>query len=188
MRPVGVPLDVRPIAAATRDVIAQRRAVLIGRHLQPNDTRRGATEVDDHTLDHRDNAVAGQWVLPGAKLGVANLRRDEIHVADAPLVLLKCRDLPGIRGPHENGAIAVRPTGVVGGIAEVLDAVVRELCLMTGRDIAHPEIPVANERAELAVGRHRLGRPARSSASATATTATTTTGGVRSFASVDGRA
>ena len=76
-------------------------------------------------------------------------------------------------GDHDDDrAIAAAPAGVVGGVAEVLDAVGRQLPLLACRDVAHPEIPVANEDAALAVGRHgqRLAVGGRASGGAAAAT------------------
>ena len=47
----------------------------------------------------------------------------QIHLADAALVLLKGRDLFRIGRPEQDRPVAVRPAGVVGGVAEILHAV-----------------------------------------------------------------
>ena len=118
----------------------------------------------------------GSGYFHALSVGCPTLRLDEEHVADFALVLLRRRDLLRVRRPEQNRAIAARPAGVVRRVAEVLLAVGRELLLLTGRDVAHPEIPVANERGALAVGRHHgiaRGAAASTAAAATASTATT---------------
>ncbi len=96
---------------------------------------------------------------------MADARVDQIHLADVALVLLKRRDFLRVRRPHEDWPIAASPSGVVGGIAEILHAVLRQLRLLAGCDIAHPEVPVANERGLLLVRRRDVfaGRPGRGS-------------------------
>ena len=89
---------------------------------------------------------------------MTDLRVDEIHLADVALILLERRDLLRVGRPDENRAIAVRPAGVVRGVAEVLHAIAGELRLAARCDVAHPQIPIADERAALAVGRQRLWR------------------------------
>src|SRR5206468_10307199 len=86
---------------------------------------------------------------------------------DLTLILLKGRDLLRIRGPDEDRPIAFRPTGVVGGVAEILDAVGRQLRFLASRHVAHPQVPVADERHALTVRRPRLG-PWRSAGAAAA--------------------
>ena len=98
--------------------------------------------------------VAGQRILPGLQRRMADRRVDEVHLADAALILLERRDLLRVGRPEEDRAVAARPAGVVGRVAEVLDAVLGQLRLPAGRDVADPEIPVADERRALAVGRH----------------------------------
>ena len=107
----------------------------------------------------------GSGYFHALQLGMADLGRDEVHVADLALILLERRDLLRVGRPDENRAIALDPASVVGGVAEVFHAVLRELRLLAGRDVAHPQIPIANERRLLAVGRQRL-RRARAAASA----------------------
>src|SRR5512143_161669 len=149
--------------------------MLIRRHLQAYDTGRVAAHVDDHALDRRNDAVAGEWILPGAELGVTDPRVDEIHLAHVALILLKRGDLLRIGRPDEDGAVAARPTGVVGRVTEVLDAIAGQLDLAIGRDIAHPQIPITNECGAIAVGGQRLRRAISGAApSASAAAATTT--------------
>src|SRR5207302_6222659 len=65
---------------------------------------------------------------------------------------------------------ALGPPGIVGRVSEVLDAVGRQRRFVAARDVAHPQIPVADERGPFAVGRRgvaagavasRAARPAR---------------------------
>src|SRR5437762_7416225 len=79
---------------------------------------------------------------------------DEVHVTDFALILLLRRDLSRIRRPEENRSIAVHPSGVVGGVTEVLPAVCRELRLASARHVANPKVPVTNEGRSFRVGRH----------------------------------
>jgi len=71
--------------------------MLVGRHLQPDDIRRRSAHIDDHSLDHRDDAVSRERVLPRFERGVADLRPHEVHLADATLILLEGRDLLRVR-------------------------------------------------------------------------------------------
>jgi hypothetical protein len=150
---VRTPLHVAPLAAA-RHVVAQGRAMLIGRQLQTHDL--AAVHVDDDAVDHCHRGVAGQGVLPGLQRRVSDRRVHQVHLADAALILLERGDLPRVGRPAKNRAVAARPARVVGGVAEVLDAVFGERRFAAGGDIADPEIPVANESHAFPVGR-RLG-------------------------------
>jgi hypothetical protein len=139
--------------------------MLVRRQLHAHDARGiGRREVDDHTLDHRHDRVARQWVLPRLQIGMADLGIDQIHLADLTLILLEGRDFLRVRRPHEDRTVATGPAGVVGGVAEILDAVGRQRRLAAGRHVAHPEIPVADKRHALRVRRLRFGPlgPARS--------------------------
>ena len=91
---------------------------------------------------------------------------DEVHLADAALVLLEGRDLLRVGRPDEDRAVAPRPAGVVGGVAEVLHAVGGELRFPARRDVAHPEVLVADERGQAAVGRRDVGPDRRTAAPA----------------------
>ena len=73
IRRIGAPLHVGPFAAAAGDVVAQRGAVLIGRHLQAHHMRIG--DVDHHALNGGDHVVAGQRIFPGLQRGMADGRR-----------------------------------------------------------------------------------------------------------------
>ena len=108
-------------------------------------------------MNHRHDAVARQRILPCAELGVSDLGLHEIHLADVALILLERGQLLGVGRPGKNRAIGVHPAGVVGGVAEVFHAIGGDLRLLIGHDIAHPEVPVADERGGFAVGRHVLG-------------------------------
>ena len=142
-RAVQAPLDVAPVAAA-RHVVAKRGPMLVGRHPQPDDLP--AVDVDDKAVNHRDRLVAGQRILPGLQRRMADLRVDEIHLTDIPLILLERRDLLRVGRPFDDRPIASHPAGVVRGVSEVLDAVFRERSLPAALDVADPEVPVADER------------------------------------------
>src|SRR5207245_8135477 len=75
------------------------------------------------------------------------------------LVLLERRDLLRVGGPEEDRAVTVGPSGVVGGVAEVLDPVGGELGLLPRRQIADPQVVTANEGRQLPVGRGHRARP-----------------------------
>ena len=151
VRIIRAPLNIGPARAAAGDVVAQGRAMLIGRHFQPHQFARG--HIDDDALDHGDVLVAHQRILPGLQRWVAIGDRHEIHLAGFALVLLECGDLGGVRRPQQDGGVGVLPAGVVGGVAVVLDAIGGELSLRAGGQVAHPKIPVADKRAQLLVGR-----------------------------------
>ena len=149
---VGGPLDVVPAAAAfAADVVAESGAVLVGRHFEADDLDR--VEIEDHALDHGDVFVAGQGVLEGGEGGMAGGDVGEVHLAGLALVLLEGGDAFGVGRPDEDGIVGVGPAGVVGGVAEVLDAVPGELGLLAGGEVADPEIPIAEEGGFLAVRR-----------------------------------
>src|SRR6185503_16828323 len=103
-------------------------------------------------------------------------RLDQEHVADFPFVLLLRRDLFRVRRPEQNRAFAARPAGIVRRVAEIFLAVFGELTLLTARDVANPEVPVANERGLRPVRRrHGIVRGATTSTAAAPTASTTTT-------------
>ena len=110
-------------------------------------------DVDDDAVEHRHDLVAGQRELRDAQRRVSDGGRDEVHLADLALVLLLRRDLLRVGRPERDGAIAAAPAGVVGGVAEVLDAVGGQLPFLPCRDVHHPQVPVADEDAALRVGR-----------------------------------
>src|SRR5580704_1494288 len=84
---------------------------------------------------------------------MADLGFHKIHFPNAALILLECSYFSGVRRPQQNGAVAVDPPGVVGGVSEVLDAVRCELRLFSARYIAHPQIVITQERRALAIRR-----------------------------------
>ena len=141
-RTVRTPLHVAPDLVA-RDVVAQRRSMLIGRHLQPRHLAR--LYVDDDPLNHRDRRIARQRVLPRLQHRMPDLRLDQVHLADAALILLIRGDLLRVGRPRHDWAIAVRPSRVVGRVAEVFHAVERQLRFLVGRHVANPQIPVTDE-------------------------------------------
>ncbi len=152
-RSVGAPLHVGPLAAA-RDVVAERRSVLVGRHLEPDDL--SGIDLDADALNHRDRVVARQRILPRLQRRMPGVRVDEVHLADASLILLERRDLLRVRRPDEDRPIAARPSGVVRRVAEILHAVRGHGRLPAARDVAQPQIPIADERGALAVGRRHV--------------------------------
>ena len=88
-----------PVVVAHVDVVAERRAVEVGRHLQPRDLAR--VHVDDRRGGSSPSTrVAGQRVLPHAQRRVADRRLDEVHLADVALVLLLRRDLLRVGRPR----------------------------------------------------------------------------------------
>ena len=129
--------------------------MLVGRRLEADHALR--LHVDHHTLDHRHHAVARQRILPRLERRAPDPRVHEVHLAHAALVLLEGGDLARVGRPLHHRAVAVAPAGVVGRIAVVLHAVGRELGLLTRGHVAHPEVPVADERGPLGVGRQHLG-------------------------------
>ena len=147
------PLHISPFASA-RQIVTQSRAMLVGRHLQPDHF--GGIHIDDHTLDRGDDMVARQRVFPGAQGRMAHLGLHQVHFTHAPLVLLKGCDLARIGRPQHNRAVAARPAGIVGGISEVFHAVGGQLRLFIGGHVAHPKIVIANQHGALFVGRKRF--------------------------------
>src|SRR5437870_3677562 len=95
---------------------------------------------------------------------------NQVHLADAPLVLLKGRNLFRIRRPHKHRTIAMRPARIVRGIPKIFHAVGRELRLTACGQIAQPEVEIANERGALFVRRKNVNR------SSTTTTASSLSG------------
>ncbi len=143
MRRVGIPLHVEE-RAAIGHVVADRRAVLVRRHPQPHHAR--GFDLDHDAMDTEDHAVFRQRVPPLLELRCADLRAHEIHPAHAAAVMLEGRDLPGVRRPQQHRAVTPRPAGVVGRIAEILDAVGRERAVLVGRQIPHPQVVVPDVR------------------------------------------
>ena len=89
----------RSTRRAQADVVAERRAVLIGRHLQRDVTLAWSTSITTR-LDHRDDRrrraadtsrrAASGWPTRGV---------DEVHLADVALILLEGRDLLRVGRP-----------------------------------------------------------------------------------------
>ena len=123
----------------------------VGRHLQANNFRR--VRFDDDAVN-RDDRIARQRIFPFFEFRCADVRRNEIHIADVALVLLKSGDLFRIGRPAKNRAVAVRPARVVGRVAEIFHAVGRQMRFFSGRNIAHPQIPIADKRRFFSVGRN----------------------------------
>ncbi len=159
-RAVAVPLDVRPFAPAARDVVAERRSMEIGWYLEAHGGP--GRRVDHDPVKRGKRLIAGQRIFPRLKFRMANARVDQIHLADVAFVLLKRGDLPGVGRPSQDRTVAPCPASVVGGVAEILDAVFGELGFLAGTHVSHPEIPVANERGLLAVWRRGAGAVGRS--------------------------
>ena len=141
---VRIPLHVGPLAAAARDVVAQRGAVLVGRHLEADRPSPASTSMTTRWII-ATMSVARQRILPRLQLGMADVVSTRYI---SPTLRWSCWKVAIFLESGDQtriGAVALRPAGVVGGVAEVLDAVGRQLRLLAGRDVAHPEIPVANE-------------------------------------------
>jgi len=132
-------------------MIAERSPMLIGRHLQADDAR--TIHIDDHALNHRDDIVARQRILPRLKHRMPYFGLNQVHVAHVALVLLEGGNVFRIGRPDEDGAVTVRPSGVVGSVAEVFHPIGGELRLFAAGNIANPKVPIADECGELAVGR-----------------------------------
>src|SRR4051794_27358657 len=62
LRSFGGPLHIGPFGAAALDVVAKRRAVLVGGELEAHDAR--SVQIEDHALDGGHNLVARQRILP----------------------------------------------------------------------------------------------------------------------------
>src|SRR5690606_26825714 len=142
-------------AAEAADVVALGGAVLVRRHLQAH--HGAGRDVDHHALDDGDVLVADQRVLPALDLRVADHGLHQDHLAGPALVLLEGRDLRRVGRPHQDRAVAVGPAGVVGGVAVVGAAIGGELRLLARGDVAHPQVPVADEGLRLAVRRAHAG-------------------------------
>ena len=110
--------------------------MLVGRQLQAHHAR--TIQVDGDALDGGDHVVAGQRVLPCPQRRVAHLGFHQVHFADAALILLEGGDALGIGRPQYDGPVAAGPTGIVGGVAEIFDAVRGERSLLIGGRVAHP--------------------------------------------------
>ncbi len=148
--------------------------MLVGRHSQSH--QRPLIDVDNHPLDHRDHRVSRQWVLPGLEIQMPDPRVGQVHLADAALILLEGGDLRRVGRPRNDGAVALPPTGVVGGVAVIEHPVSGQRPLLPGRDLAHPEVVIADERCARSVGRqHLVSNPSGAAAGSTTTAASTST-------------
>ncbi len=78
---------------------------------------------------------------------------DEVHLIYLALVLLEGGNLLRIGRPQHDRAIGMLPASVVGGVAEVLHTILRQLRLFAGCNLAHPEVPVANKDRLASIGR-----------------------------------
>ena len=156
---VGAPLDVVPaVAFGAGQIVAERAAVEVGGHVeadQPGDL--GAGEVEDNAVELGDLAVTREGIPPGVDLGMADGGGNAGHAAGLAEVELKGGNLFGIGRPDEDGVGAAAPAGVVGGIAEVGQAVVGELEVMASVEVADPEVVPADKGGERAVGRDSTG-------------------------------
>ena len=126
--------------------------MLIGRHLEADDLARASTSM----ITRWSMATCwspGSGYFHASSVGMTDLRLDEVHVADVPLVLLEGRDLLRVGRPDQDRPVALRPAGVVGGVAEVLHAVGGERPFRAGRDVADPQVPVLDVGRARAIGR-----------------------------------
>jgi hypothetical protein len=120
-------------------------------HLQAHHL--GWIHFEDHALDHGHYRIARQGIFPGLQRGMTRGGGNQVHFADAALVLLIGGNLTGIGGPEEHRIIARYPAGIIGGVTEILDAIGGELGFFAAGDVAHPQVVIANEGGGLAVGR-----------------------------------
>ena len=178
LRAILVPLNVGPFAAPAGDVVAQRGAVLVGRQFHAHHAR--PIQIDRDALDRGHYFIAGQRVLPRLQRGVPHFGFHQIHFAHAALILLEGGDALGIGRPQHDGPVAAGPARIVGGVAEVLDAVRGERRLLIGGCVAHPQVRVADEGGVLLVGRQDFRRCASAAASAPAPS-TASAGSRRAF-------
>ena len=84
---------------------------------------------------------------------MADVGVDQVHVAGLALVLLEGGDRFESGDQFSDRVVGVLPAGVVGGVAEILHAVGGQLGFLAGGDIAHPQVPVADEGFGLSVRR-----------------------------------
>src|SRR5215831_3431292 len=98
-----------------------------------------------------------------------DLRVHQVHLSHAALILLEGRDSFRIRRPLYDRAIAIRPTRIVRGVSEILDAVRGELRLLACRNLARPQVVIANEHHAFLIRRNRLDRSVTTSPSTAST-------------------
>src|ERR1700683_5495711 len=154
VRAIRRPLHVGPFAARAGHVVAERGAVLMGPDLEAKPSR--SLEIDHHALDRGDHRVAREGVLPFLQFGMADFRADQIHFADTALVLLKRGDLFRIGRPNQDRAVAAGPSGVIGGVAEVLHAIGGELRFFAAGNVANPEVVIADIRRRFTIRRRHV--------------------------------
>src|SRR6185437_10104570 len=166
MAAVFAPLHV--LVRAPSEVVRGGRAMLIRRHLQADHAGGLSADgkINDDALNGGDDLIAWKRINLGGQGGMADHHRNQVELADAALVLLESGDLGRVRRPEYDGAVARGPAGVVGGVAEILDAVAGELRFLVGAEVAHPQVPVLDEHGAFAVRRNRLRRLAIAAAAA----------------------
>ena len=138
-----------PFVVLRRNIILDRSSMIIRRHLEADHTR--SINLDNDPMDHCHHAVARKGILPCLKHGMVHLCFDEIHLADVSLILLLCRDLPGIGRPEKNRPFTFSPSCVIGRVSEILNAIRGKLTFFFCRYVSDPKVPIADERLELAV-------------------------------------
>ena len=149
--------------------------MLVGGHPEADDAR--PVEIDHDALDGGDHCVAGQRILPGLELRVPDLGVDQVHFADAALVLLEGGDALGVGRPEQDGTFGPGPARVVGGIAEILHAVGGELGFAIGGEVADPEVVIAEEGVLFAIGGADVDAAESAASAAAASPASTAAGG-----------
>src|SRR5256885_15991191 len=155
LRAVRIPLDIDPWpGSSANDVIAERRAMCVRRHLEANHAR--GVDVYYDAMNHRDRAVPRKGILPRLQRLVADSCVDQVHLTERPIILLERRNLAGIRRPDDDWPIASHPARVVSRVTKVFRAVGRQLRLPARCNVAHPQVVVANEGCLGAVGRDRF--------------------------------
>ncbi len=146
---------VLPLQVVHGDVVAEHRPVEVGGHLEAGD--RAGVDVNDDAVDHAHLGVADERILPRFQAGGAHLVAHHMEGVELAVVLLLGGDLLAVGRPLEDGAVGMDPSGIVGGVAEVLDAVGGELGFLAGGDVADPEVEPSNEGGALAVGAQDFG-------------------------------
>ena len=145
------PLHVGPFVAAAGDVVAERRAMLIRRHLEADDLLRH--RVDDDAVEHGDRRVTRQRIFPGLQSSDGRRRcprgTSRRRCADPAE---RWRSFSSRATTRRIGRVAPGPAGVVRGVAEVLDPVGRQRGFVVGALLADPQVPVADEGGLRAVG------------------------------------
>src|SRR5215475_13305190 len=104
---------------------------------------------------------------------MADLRRYEVHIPRSSRIVLEGGDLFRVRRPDKDWPIAFSPTRVIGGVAEVRNAVGGELLLLAGCGVPDPQVVVADKRGPLSI--RRIHRARRCNSGGTASASLTTT-------------